>query len=327
VASIVVFVEVRAGAVTRASRFAVAEARRVATELGATVFALVATGPSDEAALEGYGRTLGEVGADRVLCYADARLAPEGPLLDDVAGPILAAVGERLRPLLTLFPAGSVAAALAPPLSLRLRGVYQPRAALALTREPGRARLFVRRLRATDGAVLKMEVGEAGHPVVVATLAAGDDPPRRGLSPAEVEALAPAAAGERRVRLLASEPDEGERVELAAALVAVGPGLNAAERTALRAAAPPDTAVVEDDGGGAPGLETACPARLLVMGRGPAPVPVRATLAPDSRVAVAGTKAAEKDLPHIDLLWRPAARQRLAGLTTALRGDAEKAPS
>jgi electron transfer flavoprotein alpha subunit len=321
-ASIVVFVEVRRGAVTRASRFAVGEARRVATELGATVFALVATGASDEAALEEYGRTLGEVGADRVLCWADAVLDGDGPLLDDAAGPLLAAVGERLRPLLTLFPAGSVAAALGPPLSLRLRGHYHPRATLALTREPGRARLFVRRLRAADGAVEKVAVGESGHPPVVATLAAGDEPPRRGRIPAEVEALAPVPAAARRVRVLSSEPDEAERVELAAALVAVGPGLNATERTALRAAAPSDTAVVDDDGEALAGVEAACPARLLVIGRAPASAAVRGALAPDTRVAVAGTKPAEKDLPRVDLVWRPAARQRLASLTSALRAEA-----
>ena len=44
-ANIVVFVEVRRGAPTAASRFAVAEARRVATELGATVYGLLALGP------------------------------------------------------------------------------------------------------------------------------------------------------------------------------------------------------------------------------------------------------------------------------------------
>jgi electron transfer flavoprotein alpha subunit len=314
VASIVVFVEVRRGAATSASRYAVAEARRVATALGATVYALVATGASSE--VDDLARALGEAGADRVLCCADAALG--GPMLDATVGPLLSAVGQRLRPVLTLFPAGTVGAALGPPLALRLRGVFQGRAALAIVGEAEKSRLVVRRLRA-DGAIRAVAVGAPEKPVV-ATLPAGDDPGRRGQPTPEVEALAPVPAGPPAIRALAVEPDDGEAVELAPVLVALGPGLDAAERDALRAALPAGSALVGEELPEA-GLAAACPARLLVVGRGAAPAAVRAVVSPDTRVAVAGAKAAEKDLPRIDLVWRPAARQRLVALAAALRGE------
>jgi electron transfer flavoprotein alpha subunit len=319
VASIVVFIEVRAGAATTASRYAVAEGRRVASALGATVYALVATGPSSEEVVEGLGRALGEAGADRVLCCADPTLA--GPLLDVTAGPLLAAVAERLRPVLTLFPAGTVGAALAPPLAMRLRALYQARAALALVSEQGKSRLVVRRLRA-DGAVRSVGVGTPERPVV-ATLPAGETPGPRGQPTAEVEALTP-VAGAALVREVAAEPDPGERVELAAALIALAPGLDPAEQQALQAAVPANGAVV-DIGAGEDrepaGLDTAAPARLLVVGRAAVSAAVRGAVAAETRVAIAGAKAAEKDLPRIDLVWRPAGRQRLAAVAAALRGE------
>jgi electron transfer flavoprotein alpha subunit len=318
VASIVVFVEVRKGAVTGPSRYAVAEARRVATELGATVYALVATGASSESAVDGLARVLGEVGADRILCCADASLA--GPLLDVTVGPVLAAVAERLRPVLTLFSAGTVGAALGPPLALRLRGVYQARATLAIVRESGRSRLVVRRLRAADGAIRAVGVAQSDRPVI-ATLPAGEATKTHGQPTPEVEALAPVTrASGTAVRVLAADPDDSENVELASSLLALAPGLDPAEREALVAALPADSALV-GEGLPAAGLAAACPVRLLVVGRGAVPAAVRAVVAPETCVAVAGAKAAEKDLPRIDVLWRPVGRHRLVALASALRGD------
>jgi electron transfer flavoprotein alpha subunit len=319
VANLVVFVEVRRGAATAASRHAVGEARRIAGELGATVYALVATGPSSVETLDAQARTLGEAGADRVLCCADPLL--EGPLLDGTAGPLLAQVSERLRPVLTLFPAGTVGAALGAPLSLRVRGQFLPRASLAVIREQGSARLVARRLRAGDGALRTVPVGHPAPPVV-ATLPSGEPPPPRGQPTPEVESLPPvppgAAAG--RVRELERVSDEGEVVELAPALLAVSAGLDAAARRALEAAAPQGVAFI-DEAAGQPGLPSAFPARLLLVGRGPAPQAVRGTLGPQTRVGVAGPKAAEKDLPRLDLVWRPAAREGLASVAEALAAE------
>jgi electron transfer flavoprotein alpha subunit len=314
-ANIIVFVEIRRDEATVASRLAVAEARRVASELGATVYAVIATGPASEAAIEAHGKTLGEAGADRILCCSDAALG--GPLLDAAVGPVLAALAQRLRPLLTLFPAGAVGPALGPPLAMRLGGLYHARASLEVVRDASSARLALRRFRG-DGAVRTLDVGAAHGRPTVATLPAGPDPGRRGAPAVEVEMLPYVAGTGGTVRELSSEPDDAEAVELAPVVLAVSGEVKPAELAALRAAAPPGAAVVHD-GERPPGLDVACPGRVLVAGKSAAASIVRRTLAPGTRVAVAGGKTAEKDLGRIDVVWRPA-KEGLSPLVAALSG-------
>ena len=306
--------EVRRDETTVASRFAVAEARRVASALGATVYGVLVTGPASEEAIEGHGKIIGQAGADRILCCADAALA--GPLLDAAVGPFLASLAERLRPVLTLFPAGAVGPALGPPLALRTGGLYHARASLEVVPEGSAARLSLRRFRAADGAIRSLDVGAAHSRPAVATLPAGPAPPPRGAPAAEVEMLPYVPGSGPAIRELSSEPDDGEAVELAPALLAVGAEVKPAELEALRAAAPAGTVVVRE-GERPAGLDLACPARLLVAGKAAAAGIVRRTLAPSTRVAVAGGKSAEKDLGRIDVIWRPA-KQGLSPLVAAL---------
>jgi electron transfer flavoprotein alpha subunit len=317
-ANIIVFVEIRRDEATQASRFAVAEARRVASELGATVYAVIATGTATEAAIEAYGRALGEAGADRVLCCSDAALG--GPLLDRAVGPFLAGLAQRLRPVLTLFPAGAVGPALGAPLAIRVGGLYHARASLEVVRDGASARLALRRFRG-DGAIRTLDVGAAHGRPVVATLPAGPDPGPRGAPAAEVEMLPYVAGGGPALRELSSEPDDGEATELAPAVLAVSAEVKPSELEALRAAAPAGTVVVRE-GERPPGLDVACPARMLVAGKAATAPIVRRTLAPGTRVAVAGGKTAEKDLGRIDVVWRPA-KEGLSSLVAALE---EKAP-
>jgi electron transfer flavoprotein alpha subunit len=320
-ANIIVFVEVREGAATGSSRYAVSEARRVASALGATVYAVLATGPATDREIEAHARTIGQAGADRILCCADAALG--GALLDATVGPFLAALAERLRPVLTLFPAGVVGPALGPPLALRLGGLYHPRACLEIAREGETARLSARRFRASDGGVRVLEVAARHSRPVVATLPAGPDPGARGAPAAEVEMLAYLApAGAAVIRELSSERDEAQALEQAAAILAVGAEVKEAELIALRAAAPAGTVVVRE-GELAPGLDAACPARLLVAGKAPVTSQVRRSLSPGSQVAVAGGKSAEKDLGRVDLTWRPA-KAGLSALVSALRAGASR---
>jgi electron transfer flavoprotein alpha subunit len=318
-ASIVAFVEVRRGATTVPSRHAVAEARRVASELGATVYALLVTGAIDDATIEAHSRALGEIGADRILCCADCAL--EGPLLDASGGGLLATVGARLRPVLTLFPAGRVGAALGPPLAMRLGGVFHERAALELTGDDTGKRLVVRRFRPADAATRSLVVGEPGRPIV-ATLAAGPEPHLHGEAANEVEMLAYVSAPSRPApgrppREIEAEPDDGEALELATSLLVAGGDVQAADLEALREAAPSGTVVVRQ-GEQAPGLDAACAGRLLVVGKGVGAAALRGAISPATQVAVAGGKGAEKDLGRVDVIWRPAARQPLGALATAL---------
>jgi hypothetical protein len=310
---------VRRGEATIASRFAVSEARRVATALGASVYAVLALGTATEAAIEAHGRIIGEAGADRILCCADPAL--DGAMLDATVGPFLATLSERLRPALTLFPAGAVGPALGPPLALRLGALYHPRALLEIVRDGAEPRLSLRRFRATDGAVRAVDVGGARGRPVVATLCAGADPGQRGAPATEVEMLAyvPPAGGRPGLREVSSEPDEGEAVELAPAILAVAADAKPAELEGLRAAAPAGTVVVRE-GERPAGLDVACPARLLVAGKAPVSTIVRRSLSPQTRVAVAGGKSAEKDLGRIDVVWRPA-KEGLTALAAALVAD------
>jgi hypothetical protein len=302
----------------------------VATELGATVYGLLALGPVGEEAIAALGRAVGEAGADRILCCADAAL--EGALLDATVGPLLAVIAERLRPVVTLFPAGAIGPALGPPLSVRAGAVYHPRASLELLRDQSGVRLGLRRFRASDGAVRAISLGEHSRPVV-ATLPAGSDPGPLGLPASEVEMLAyvpprlydsPSPG----LRELASEPDDDEALELASSFVVVGQEVKAAELTALRAAVPPGTPVI-GEGQRPPALELAAPARLLVVGKAATPPFVRRTIAPGTCVAVAGAKAAEKDLGRLDVVWRPAAKVGFSSLAAALsrrRADEKARP-
>jgi electron transfer flavoprotein alpha subunit len=323
VANIIVFVEIRREEATVASRHAVAEARRVASELGATVYAVIATGPASEQAIEAHGRTLGQAGADRVLCCSDPALG--GPLLDAAVGPFLAGLADRLRPLLTLFPAGTVGPALGPPLAMRMNGLYHARSSLEVVRDGSNARLAVRRFRAADGAVRTIDVGGAHGRPTVATLPAGPAPPPRGAPALEVEMLPYVAATGPVIRELSSEADDAEAVELAPVLLAVSGEVKPADLSALQAAAPVGTVVVRE-GDRPAGLDVACPARLLVAGKAAAAGIVRRALAPGTRVAVAGGKTAEKDLGRIDVVWRPA-KEGLSPLVAALNGSSrESAP-
>jgi hypothetical protein len=233
-------------------------------------------------------------------------------------GPFLAGLAARLRPILTLFPAGAVGPALGPPLALRLGALFHPRASLDVVRDGTSARLLLRRFRAADGAIRTLDVGTSRSRPVVVTLPAGPQPPVRGAPAAEVELLPYVAPASALVRELSAEPDDGEAVELAPALLAVGADVKAAELGALRAAAPAGAVVVRE-GERPPSLDVACPARLLVAGKAATAGIVRRALAPGTRVAVAGGKTAEKDLGRIDVVWRPA-KEGLTPLVAALNG-------
>src|SRR5262249_14890946 len=141
----------------------------------------------------------------------------------------------------------------------------------------------------------------------------------RGAPVAEVEMLPYVAGSGPAPRELSSEPDDAEAVELALELLAVGGEVKPAEVGALRAAAPPGTVGVRE-GERPAGLDVACPAGMLVAGKAAVPGIVRRTLAPGTRVAVAGGKGAEKDLGRIDVVWRPA-KEGLSQLVAALNAS------
>ena len=187
-ASIVAYTEIRQASITAPSRFVLAEARRIADDLGATVYALLALGPTTPEGLAALAGEVGTAGADRILCCTDEALA--GPSSDATHGPLLIAVAERLRPALVLFPEGEAGLALGRPLAERMGAAFLPCSALevqaAIGLEP--AQVLVR--CPDDDHLLPRAVSlrEIGRPVV-ATLLNGTAPPALGEPASEMEML------------------------------------------------------------------------------------------------------------------------------------------
>jgi electron transfer flavoprotein alpha subunit len=187
-ASLVAYTEIRDAAVTASSRFALAEARRVADDLGATVYALLALGPTTPDGLAALAGAVGTAGADRILCCADEAL--QGPPLEATHGPLLAAVAERLRPTLVLFPEGEAGAELARPLADRMDAAFVPCSSLDVlaANELEPAQVVVRCQQGDHGEERVVRLREIERPIV-ATLRAGNTPPALGEPASEMEML------------------------------------------------------------------------------------------------------------------------------------------
>ena len=187
-ASIVAYTEVRDATITAASRFALAEARRVADDLGATVYALLALGPTTPEGLTALAGEVGTAGADRILCCTDEAL--QGPPLHATHGPLLAAVAERLVPTLVLFPEGEAGAELGHPLADRLGAAFLPGSSLEIlaANDSEPAQLVVRCEHDERGKERVVRLREIERPVV-ATLRAGSAPPALGEPASEMEML------------------------------------------------------------------------------------------------------------------------------------------
>ena len=173
---------------TAGSRFALAEARRVADDLGATVYALLALGPTTPEGLAGLAAEVGQAGADRILCCADEAL--RNPALDATHGPLLAAVAERLRPILVLFPEGEAGAELGRPLADRMGATFLGRSVLAIqaATELEPAQVLVRSQQGDDGGQRVVSLREIGRPAVL-TLGDGTAPLALGEPASEMEML------------------------------------------------------------------------------------------------------------------------------------------
>ena len=187
-ASIIAYTEIRDSAITAASRFALAEARRVADDLGATVYAILALGPTNTDELATLAGQVGTAGADRILCCSDEALA--GPPLDATHGALLATVAERLTPIMVLFPEGEAGPKLGPALAERMNAAFLGSSALAIQAatdlEP--AQVAVRCLQGDHGEERVVRLREIERPVV-ATLRAGTAPPALGEPASEMEML------------------------------------------------------------------------------------------------------------------------------------------
>jgi hypothetical protein len=264
-ASIVAYIELREGAITRPSRFVVAEARRIADSAGATVFALFMVGPLAQVEMDKLASEISAAGADRILCSSADTL--DGPALDVTHGSLLAQVAEHLRPLLFLFPAGDTGVHLGPPLSLRIGATFMANASLDVhaedrTPEPASQRVLISRWRAARDGQRRIDVGDLERPVV-ASLASGPFPPPAGEPYAEVEMVPCPDVRFPDARVVDSEVDPAAGLELCQAMV--WSGTTTAASAALRAELPSGTWLVTADEAELPAIGVASPRDLFVL--------------------------------------------------------------
>ncbi|HEY5285338.1 MAG TPA: hypothetical protein VIM14_21270 [Polyangia bacterium] len=292
-ASIVAYIELREGAVTRPSRFVVAEARRIADAAGATVFALLMVGPLAQVEMDKLASEISAAGADRILCSSADTL--DGPALDVTHGSLLAQVAEHLRPLLFLFPAGGTAVHLGPPLAVRIGAAFMANASLDVhaedrTPEPPSQRVLISRWRAARDGQRRIDVGDLERPVV-ASLASGPFPPPAGEPYAEVEMVPCPDVKFPDARVVDSVVDLAADLELCQAMVWSGKP-TAAASAALRAELPSGTWLVTADEAESPALRVAAPRNLVVLPSPAfAPTAILPPMAPGAAVTRVGSGA------------------------------------
>ncbi len=125
-ANVLVLLELRHGAVLPVSLEALGQARRVATSLGATLYALV---PLPEAPTYGEDDIIAlcaRHGADKVVLLTDDRLGSEGEMRYGTHGRAVLAACEQLPPTLLILGASAGARDLAPRVAARLGALYLP---------------------------------------------------------------------------------------------------------------------------------------------------------------------------------------------------------
>jgi electron transfer flavoprotein alpha subunit len=316
-ASIVAYIEVRQAALTAPARFALAEARRVADTLGATVYALLAIGPATPEELEELAGRVGKAGADRILCCADEALA--GPSLAATHGTLLATVAEHLRPFVVLFPAGETGSELGRPLAVHMGAAFMPCASLEILPandlQPGQ--LQIRCWRAACDGQRVVNLHDFDRPVV-ASLSAGMAPPVLGEPALEMEELIYPEPSRPLPRILSAEPDPGTDVVLAEKLILLEEGVSDTTRVALESALTPEVQVLVPEDPRRKALARACPTALLVVASSASKANFRPGIAPHTLVALIAPRGVEREFSLVKECARPEKDAPLGGLVAAL---------
>ncbi len=259
VAAIVVPLDLIEGRPTAPSRFALGEARRLATAFGATVLGLVMTDALSPTEQDALGQSAGTAGADKVLLALSAQFS--GPPLDPTHGPFLVQMADRLRPLLILFPAGGTGWQLGPSLAIRSQAAFFPHAALGIS-DTDPPRLLLGRWRGREQGSRQLDFSEIERPVV-AILPTGKAPGVRG-NPVDLQEVdVPPAEITAPPTVIDSRPDPGAAASFARTLVIVSDGL--ACEAAQWEGAPDDLAVLASGQLHPALLGSACPAHVFLL--------------------------------------------------------------
>lgn len=180
-ANALVYIELVDGAATRASLQALNHGRHVASQLGATLYAIVPC-----AAPPGYGEddivaVLSRHGADKVVLVTNPQLA--APVLHATHGLALRTSCDQFPPQLVLLPASAGGRDIGPRLALELDGYYAGDVSIGAGEggQPSFSRVvFRRRLRGHQA------LAEAGRPLVLSLAPSDLDPRELGIDEAEV---------------------------------------------------------------------------------------------------------------------------------------------
>jgi electron transfer flavoprotein len=320
--NLLVCIDVREGEPTPPSLFALGEARRVARDAGATVFALTMT---DRALPGGLVDRLGRAGADKILVCEGARLG--GPALDVTHGPALLTAVERVPPILVLFPAGGAGPELGVGLAARIGAAFGGVADLEVSTAPeladGIGRVVLRRFRSDRSGYRCLDPVEIERPVV-AVLPAGRAKAETSAGAIDVEILACPPSATSEIEEIASQPDDEAELALAPALVIVDLSVDDHALLRLRSAAPG----VAIAAGGRAAIALAAPEVLVDVG-GAAP---RLLTTPRARIGVVRLEGLPGGGSGADVLWTaPSWGDALHDLAAALpalaaRVDGEAEP-
>ncbi len=321
-AIVVVFIELRDERATAPSLRALAAARGVSDELGASVYGLLATGALAPDVLERLSVELGLAGADKILFCADATLA--APALDLTHGALLGDLAERLRPLLFMFPVGSAGRELGPGLAVRTGAVYCPDAICDIVppmidQPDAGPQLRLRRRRAAGDGTREICVRDLERPVVALIGSTGPHA-AGGREAAEIEMLTcPPAASVLAFEEVSRHDDEDTAVEMARVVIVIDQTSPADAHRADTG----DLAVLAADA--VPSIADAgCPS-LVIDARGGHPgkdlaVPIGLPTVPDGlRAVVTSTAPSRKTAPPgQDALWMADPTRAVRELADAL---------
>ena len=218
-ANVHVYIELVGGRPADPSLEALGEARRIASFLGATLYAVLPTGAPPETQQDELIAFLGHHGADKVVVVSAPELG--NPTLYASHGHALAAVCERIPPALVLIAATPGGRDLAPRVAAKLGAAflaepsveYGPGGELYLSRTVyGGA--FKRRLAADD----------VERPLV-ATVTPGSYEKATGEDEAEVLVIQPAAATPAAFEEISREVDPAAALATAPVVVTAGAGV------------------------------------------------------------------------------------------------------
>lgn len=223
-ANILTYIELEGIEASAASLHALNRARIIATELGATLYALLPCASTPSYDDDDIIAVLSRHGADKVILITHPRLAP--PAFFATHGEALKAACRQFPPKLMIFPASATGRELAPRVAVSLSARYAPDASIEQTdagfvivRHVFRRRLLLRQPLIEGEGALIMTLSREAPPEVL-----GDDE-------AEVVVIHAPAAPSTPLEVLDGQPPDDELAPLARAriVVAGGGGLQTAE--------------------------------------------------------------------------------------------------